>query len=163
MDRIAPYLVARICKQPLALTEGCRFLSITQHDFINVTLSYTLPQIFATRDKQCLEAISLATQKKSHALFIAHESKILARAFMAPKPGQTSAILNFITSVLTDAAGGGTIDIDSVLRSCLVNLLAELVVHMGNDDVSVISEVSSQYESSIELLKFATCRLSMLS
>ena len=141
MDRIAPFLVTRLCKQPGAVAEGCRFLSITPHDFLNVTLNYTLPHVFAARDKQCLEAISSATQKRCHALFIAHESKILACAFMASKPGQTSAILNFITSILTDAAGGGTIDVDSVLKSCLVNLLAELVIHMGDEDESVVKQV----------------------
>ncbi|KAI0700624.1 hypothetical protein BC835DRAFT_1404834 [Cytidiella melzeri] len=140
MDRIAPFLVTRICKQPSALNESCRFLSVAPHDFVNVTLNHTLPHIFSNHDRQTLEAVSAATQKKCHSLFLTHESKILARAFMAPKPGQTRAILTFITSVLTDAASGGTIDIDSVIKSCLVNLIAELVMYMGDDDPAVVDE-----------------------
>ncbi|KAI0340807.1 hypothetical protein BDW22DRAFT_1397789 [Trametopsis cervina] len=143
MDRIAPFLASRICKHPSALVEGCRFLSVTPHDFLSVTLAHTLPQIFADQDRQSLEAIAAATQKRCHALFLAHESKILARAFMAPKPGQTRAILGFITAVLVDAAGGERIDIDSVLKSCLVQLIAELVMYMGDEDMVVAEAINA--------------------
>lgn len=122
MDQIAPYLVKRLCLQPAALTEGCRFLTIAPQEFLNVTLNHTLPHIFADRDRQCLDAISLATHKKCHVLFFAYPSKILARAFMASKLGQTSAVLTFITAVLAEAAGNGAIDIGSVVKSYLVNL-----------------------------------------
>lgn len=142
MDQIAPYLVKRLCLQPAALTEGCRFLTIAPQEFLNVTLNHTLPHIFADRDRQCLDAISLATHKKCHVLFFAYPSKILARAFMASKLGQTSAVLTFITAVLAEAAGNGAIDIGSVVKSYLVNLISELVMHMGDEDESVRTQVS---------------------
>ncbi|KAI0092138.1 hypothetical protein BDY19DRAFT_928481 [Irpex rosettiformis] len=140
MDRLAPFLVTQIRKQPTVLHELSQFLNVRLQDFYNVTLVHTLPQIFANQDRQTLEAISTVTQKKCHALFLSHESKILARAFMASKPGQTRAILNFITSVLNEAAGSGSIDIDSLIGSSIVNLIAELVLYMGDEEPGVIGE-----------------------
>ncbi len=142
MDRIAPFLITRMRKQPSALHEVARFLSVRLSDFLNVTLVHTLPQIFFNQDRPTLEAISAATQKKNHSLFLTHESKILARAFMASKPGQTRNILNFITSVLNEAAGNGQIDIDSLIGSSIVNLIAELVLYMGDEDSAVADQVS---------------------
>lgn len=145
MDRLAPFLVNQIHRHPAVLHEICCFVGLGLQDFLNVTLVYTLPQIFFNQDRQTLEDVSSAIQKKCHTLFLSHESKILARAFMAPKPGQTRAILNFITSVLNEAAGSGTIDIHALIGSSIVNLLAEIVLYMGDDDPVVADEVSHQF------------------
>lgn len=59
---------------------------------------------------------------------------------MLPDSGKTNQALAFIIQILTAAAMGekdikdkGTIDVASVVKSCIVPLLAELVVYMGDE------------------------------
>ncbi|KAH9948812.1 hypothetical protein B0H21DRAFT_777700 [Amylocystis lapponica] len=134
LDQIAPFLVTRLCTQPTLLVECCRFIIITPSDFIRFTLPRTLPQLFASCDAKVLEAVTVQTGEKPHALFIKESHTILAYALLLPKPGQTNKVLNFVLSILKQAAGDAPIEISSVVRSCIVPLLTELVIAMGEDE-----------------------------
>jgi serine/threonine-protein kinase ATR len=157
MDRIAPLLVSKIQSRRSMLDEACRFLAISPPDFLNVTLSHTLPYLFSKADRDSLVKVAEETQKQCHSLFLIYESKILARAFMASKPGQTRSILNFIAAVLTEAANGNTIEIDSIIKSSIVNLVAELVMFMGDEDLSIVKEVRRQFPHSPQKSNITCC------
>lgn len=135
MDQVAPFLVSRICTHPSLLVESCRFLSVSPEDFISVTLNRTLPQLFASCETKVLDEISNETGKTLASLFINHSYAILAHVFCLQGPGQTHKVLLFILNILKEAAGDVAIDMTSVVRSCIVPLLAELVIVLGDDDL----------------------------
>lgn len=146
MSQIAPKLVSRLGTQPTVLAEVCKFLSVSQGAFISVTLNHTLPHLFADRDHRTLEAIGNELREKPSLLFINYAPTILAHAFLLP-PGQTNAVLSFVVHVLRETSGASSIDIPSVVRSCIMNLLAELVIVMGQEDDYAVARVCGPFLS----------------
>ncbi|KAI0938155.1 hypothetical protein AcV7_003428 [Taiwanofungus camphoratus] len=134
IDQIAPFLVARLCTQPNLLVEACRFLSISPADFILVTLEHTLPHIFVSCDAKVLDAISQETGQKIASLFVKRAHEVLAYVFRLQGPGQTNRVLSFMLKFFQEKARTTTIDITNIVRSCLVPLLAEIVLVLGDDD-----------------------------
>ncbi|KAH8096675.1 hypothetical protein BXZ70DRAFT_1032531, partial [Cristinia sonorae] len=141
MSQIAPKLVSRYTTQPTVLVEVCRFLAVQTSAFMNVTQSYTLPHLFADRDVRTLEAMGEELGTKPHSMFLTYAPVILAHAFLLP-PGQTNSVLTFIVGVLQEASGSSTIDMPSVVRSCVMNLLAELVIVMGQEDEGAVERAT---------------------
>ncbi|OBZ70466.1 Serine/threonine-protein kinase atr [Grifola frondosa] len=137
MDHIAPYLVARLCTQAYLLSEFCRFISVSPGDFLSVTLNRTLPQLFASCDLKVLEAISAEIGQTPAYLLIDQTHHILAYVFRLPNVGQINKVLAFILNILRSATRDDTIDTATLVRSCLVPLLGELVIVLGdeNDDI----------------------------
>lgn len=77
-----------------------------------------------------------------------HSHIILAHIFLLPGVGpgigKTDKALDFVLGVLRDAATEGSgIDIQSVVKSCVVPLLAELVVVMGDEEAEAARLVTS--------------------
>ncbi|THH23186.1 hypothetical protein EUX98_g7993 [Antrodiella citrinella] len=133
MSQIAPKLVARLPTQPMVLAEVSRIICLAPNVFISLTIHHTLPQVFANRDHKALEAMSKELGQKPSTMFLNAAPSILAHAFLLP-PGQTNSVLTFVVDVLREASNGAAIDISSVVKSCLMNLLAELVIVMGQED-----------------------------
>jgi serine/threonine-protein kinase ATR len=63
-----------------------------------------------------------------------YSHEILAYVFQLSAAGQTAKALAFILQILNDAADNVTIDAQSVVKSCVVPLLAELVIVMGDEN-----------------------------
>jgi serine/threonine-protein kinase ATR len=143
MRQVAPFLIFRMCTKPSLLMESCRLMSISPTDFISVTLPRTLPQLFAGCELKVLEAIAKDLATKPSSLFLKHSHEVLAHVFLLQGPGQTNKALTFILKVLTDAAENATIDIQNVVKSCVVPLLAELVIVMGDENAETAEMVSS--------------------
>ena len=142
MSQIAPLLASRICVQPNILAETCRFLSQTTMDLLSTTLPSTLPPLFAACDAPVLNQIAKEVSRKPSYLFLSHSHLILAHVFLLDGATQTSHALNFIVQVLIDAAENKNIDVQSIVKSCLVPLLTELVVVMGDEDARKVQLVS---------------------
>jgi serine/threonine-protein kinase ATR len=143
MSDVAPYLVSRIYTQPNLLAEACRFLCQTTTDFLSTTLSSTLPVLFASCDARTLEQISKEVSRKTSHLFLSHSASILAYIFLLPDHDQSTQALNFIVQVLIDAAESNNIDIQSIVKSCVVPLLTELIVVLGHENPARIELVSA--------------------
>ena len=141
---IAPFLISRLCDQPSLLPEACRFISIRPHYFIVRNLRRTLPILFAEAQGKVLNAIAQETGQKLSTLFLNHSHEILARILRIQAPAHSTKALQFIIDILREAAGDsrGSIDIPSVIRSCIIPLLAELVICLGDDNVDEVSAVS---------------------
>lgn len=127
---IAPYVVLRKCTKPLLLTETCQFLSVRPRDFLSVTLSWTLPFIFANCEQRVLGEISAELEKSSASLFLGHTHDILSFVFRLQGPGETKKALDFIMNVVSPESA--TVDMKSIVGSCLVPLLSDLVVVLGS-------------------------------
>jgi serine/threonine-protein kinase ATR len=139
-DQIAPFIIKRLSTQPDILGEACRVMAIAPADFITITLPHTLPQIFASCDQKVLDQITRALPTKASTLLLKHSHGILAHIFLLPSQAATTKALNFVIKVLTDATSS-TIDIQSVVKSCVVPLLAELVVVMGDENTDMAKQV----------------------
>jgi serine/threonine-protein kinase ATR len=140
---IAPFLVSRWHSHPAILLECCRFLSITPADFISFTLPHTLPQLFGTCDSKALEKVSKDVAKDPSLLFISHAQDILAYVFLLQGQAPTNLALAFIMSLLTKNSEKANIDIQSVIKSYLVPLLAKLVNVLGDEDGGKVQTVSN--------------------
>src|SRR5882762_90899 len=141
LSQVSPHLVSSMCVQPSMLTEACHFLSILAPDFISATLHHTLPSLFANCDIKVLEQVATNISDKVSSLFLNRSHVILAHIFLLKGPGQTDKALSFILQLLRSAADTASIDIQSVIKSCMVPLLANLVVGMGNEDSGKAEQV----------------------
>ncbi|KAJ6560264.1 hypothetical protein B0H19DRAFT_1146990 [Mycena capillaripes] len=133
-DQIAPFLVLRMCTQPELLLESCRIMHVVPEDFISTTLPRTLPHLFAACEVRVIEAIGKALNSKPSTLLLNNSPDILAHLFLLRGPGQTNKALSCLLDVLMDSANQKGIDIHSVVKSSIVQLIAQLVIVMGDED-----------------------------
>ncbi|KAJ7228144.1 hypothetical protein GGX14DRAFT_547392 [Mycena pura] len=133
-DQIAPFLILRMCTHPELFVEACRMMHVLPEDFISTTLSRTLPHIFAACEVKVMEAIGKALNSKPSTLLLNHSPEILAHLFLLPGPGKTEKALSCLLSVLTDSAHQKEIDLHSVVKSSIVQLIAQLVIVMGDEE-----------------------------
>lgn len=71
--------------------------------------------------------------KSASYLLVKHSHSILAHIFLLPVESDVKAALKFIMKVLNEASNSA-IDIQSIVKSCVVPLLAELVVALGHEN-----------------------------
>ncbi|KAI0638446.1 hypothetical protein C8Q77DRAFT_1046895 [Trametes polyzona] len=143
LSRISPYLVRRLRTHPEGMQEICHFLSVSQRDFVNLTLKHTLPQLFAESDLKGLEAVAQEMGKNIALLVLDNAQYILAHAFMLQGIGHTNKTLHFILNVLKAAAtDASSLDLSTIVGSCNVLLLTEIVVCLGDEDPDVADAAS---------------------
>lgn len=142
-DQIAPFLVLRMCTHPELLAESCRIMHVSPEDFISTTLSRTLPHLFAACEVRVIEAIGNTLNSKPSTLLLNHSPDILAHLFLLRGPGQTDKAMTTLLDVLMDSANQKGIDTQSVVRSSIVQLIAQLVIVTGDEDPDTANSVSS--------------------
>lgn len=133
MNMVAPFLVMRMVTQPGLLAETCRLISVNPTDFISTTLPRTLPQVFANSEARVLEKICQEVQMDSTQLFMKYAHDILAHIFLLPSQLATQQGLNFVKGVMNSGRNANSTPIHRIITSCLVPLLAELVVSLGDE------------------------------
>ncbi|TDL29365.1 hypothetical protein BD410DRAFT_710460 [Rickenella mellea] len=134
IPQIAPFIVAKLCRHPNLLLETCRFLSLPPGDFLQITLTHTLPKLFGDSKLDVLEKISNELGKKVSAMFLNASADILAHIYMLTTSSETDRAMKFILFVLTEAAKNAEIRLANVVKSCIVPLLVHLVLAMGDKD-----------------------------
>ncbi|KAH9844382.1 uncharacterized protein C8Q71DRAFT_696515 [Rhodofomes roseus] len=135
MTQVAPFLVSRLCTQPMLLAESCRFLSLRPDSFVSATLPHTLPQLFGACNVKVLEAVASETKERISQLFLMYSHQILAYAFRLQGPGASNKVLNFIVTLLKEGTQQALdLDLSSLVGSCKLPLLAELITVFGNED-----------------------------
>ncbi|KIK53267.1 hypothetical protein GYMLUDRAFT_77511 [Collybiopsis luxurians FD-317 M1] len=140
MDKIAPFLVSRMCSQPMILAETCRLMGIGVSDFLRTTMAKTLPALFANREQAVLEAFGKQVAQKPATLFLHNAHEILAHVFRLDRRGTHNAI-EFITNFLSASSGGkSSVDVQSLVKSCVIPLLAELVTSLGDRNTQVVQD-----------------------
>jgi serine/threonine-protein kinase ATR len=114
-----------------------------QAGFISLTLTHTLPQLFAQCERKVLARISQELEKRPYTLFVDHSHEIFAYVYLLPTEQQIDQGLKFILETLVaDAGDPAKLQLDSLLRSCIVNLLTELVSALGEESVQRREAVS---------------------
>ncbi|KAF8214176.1 hypothetical protein K438DRAFT_1902229 [Mycena galopus ATCC 62051] len=136
-DQIAPFLVLRMCTQPELLVESCRIMHVSPEDFISTTLPRTLPHLFAACEVRVIEAIGKALNSKPSTLLLNNSADILTHLFLLRGPGQTNKAMVCLLNVLMDSANQKGIDTHSVVKSSIVQLIAQLVIVMGDEDPDI--------------------------
>jgi serine/threonine-protein kinase ATR len=141
-DQIAPFLILRMCTQPELLVEACRIMYVVPEDFIATTLPRTLPHLFGACEVRIIETIGKTLKTKPSTLFLNHSADILAHLFLLRSTGQTDKAMACLLNVLTDSANQKGIDTHSVVKSAIVQLTAQLVIVMGDENPDVAASVS---------------------
>lgn len=140
LGRIAPKLVMHASSQPLVLTEACRFMAVSTSQFISLTQTTTLPRLFAACDLRTLQLVSSEIGILLPTLFMKHGAPILAYIFCQPT-GHTN-MTSFVISTLAATPGSESIDLASIVRSYLVDLLAEIISVTGEEAEGTHDKVS---------------------
>ncbi|KAK1226693.1 hypothetical protein PQX77_010337 [Marasmius sp. AFHP31] len=146
MDRLAPYLVAKICSDRTLLGEACKLLGMGQSDFVAVTLPRTLPVIVASCDQKVLSAVAKEIGNKPSAILMKHSHEVLAYVYLLPTPGQTDEALRFVIETLGASTDSDSVNTQSVVKSCIVPLLAEIVTRLGNSNAEKVTEAHAALE-----------------
>lgn len=129
----------------MLLLECCRFISMPPTDYISSTLPRTLPQLFANCEHKALEKISKDLQVKLSTLFIQKSHDILAYVFLLDSDASTNKAISFILRILSQAADNAEIRIHSLIKSCVVPLLAKLVNSLGDEDEDRVAAVCNSF------------------
>ena len=132
----------RYISHPALLEECCRFLCMPPLEFISLNLPFTLPQLFIEENLKILARLGEKLNVTVATLFMNHSEVILARALMLSGQMQSDRAIAFIEKVLNDASTQRDIEARSIIRSCMVPLLATLVVPLGDEDPSIKDAVS---------------------
>ncbi|KAF7294192.1 hypothetical protein HMN09_01147600 [Mycena chlorophos] len=135
-DLIAPYLVLRLCSQQELIVEACKLMHTRPHDFIEVTLGKTMPSVLAQCDVRVIEAIAQILHVKPSVFLLRHKAEILSHLFLLPEKGHTERSLGCLLGVLRDSAGQAEIGLHIVVKSSIVELIAQLVIVLGHEDKS---------------------------
>jgi serine/threonine-protein kinase ATR len=115
-------------------------MSMAPANFILVTAPRSLPPLFASCDAKAIEAVSREVEQTASALFLTYSHGLLAHIFMLPKPAGAKAI-SFVLRLLADASKSETISLQMIVKLSLVQLLAELVVAMGDENEDIVRSV----------------------
>ena len=128
--------------QTNTLLETCRFLSLSPNDFLTLTLPYTMPQLFASRNSPAIEAISNQLDKTAPALFFETSADVLAHIFLL-EDDETELSLAFTVDVLSQNPKNRKISLTSIIKSWIIPLLGKLVLALGDPDRPKARNVSA--------------------
>ncbi|CAK5275112.1 unnamed protein product [Mycena citricolor] len=133
-DRLAPLLVSRIGTQPQLLYEASRLMQHNPEAFLSLTLPKTLPTLFGQCEVKVIQLIAKSVRSKPSSLFLNHAAEILAHIFMLRGVDQTHKAIDSLLNILMESTNLGEIDAQSVVKSSIVQLIAELVTNMGDEN-----------------------------
>jgi serine/threonine-protein kinase ATR len=137
---IARYLIAHWPHQPALLLETCRLVSQEPSEFISGTLVHTLPLLFANRNKVVIDKIAQNLGFSPSTLFLDFSKDILTQVFLIPDKTQTDKALEFILELMPTPSGG-SINAQTLARSCIVELLGTFVFMLGSEEPKKVQEV----------------------
>ncbi|KAI0271954.1 hypothetical protein BGY98DRAFT_1091035 [Russula aff. rugulosa BPL654] len=141
IDEISRYLIAQWPHQPGLLLETCRFVSQEPSEFISGTLVHTLPPLFANRNKVMIEKIAQNLGSTPSTLFLDFSKDVLTQVFLLPDQVQTDNALDFILQLMPTPSGG-SINAQTLARSCIIELLGTFAFMLGSEDSKKVQEVS---------------------
>ncbi|KAJ3516810.1 hypothetical protein NLJ89_g892 [Agrocybe chaxingu] len=116
-----------------------KLMSVAPADFILITLPHTLPGVCSTGDQKVLDVITKELSTRAPLLLVKYSHTILAHIFLLPSQSATTKALNFVVKVVNESLSS-PINIQSIVKSCVVPLLAELVMVMGDDNLDVAQQ-----------------------
>ncbi|KAH9002229.1 hypothetical protein EDB86DRAFT_3063350 [Lactarius hatsudake] len=139
IGEIARYLITQWPHQPALLLETCRLVSQEPAEFISGTLVHTLPFLFASCNNAVIEKIAQIMGLFPSKLFLDFSKDILTQVFLLPEKTQTDNALEFILQVMPTPSGG-SINAQTLVRSCTSELLGTFVFLLGSEDPKKVNE-----------------------
>ena len=144
IDEIARFLINHWAHQPALLFETCRLVSQEPSQFISGTLIHTLPPLFANCNSTVIDKIGQSLGLSPSTLFLDFSKDILTQVFLLPDQTQTDNALEFILQIMPTPSGG-SINAQTLVRSCFVELLGTFVFMLGSKDPKTVLQVRAQY------------------
>ncbi|KAI0720383.1 hypothetical protein C8T65DRAFT_736114 [Cerioporus squamosus] len=152
-NRIAPYLARRIISEPDGLQEFSRFLSMSDKAFLKHTLRLSLPSLFADCDTRVLTAVArrVYDDPRLHTLVFDEPARIVSHVLMLQGIGQTHRTLQFISDIMEAEmpTQKKAFKIWDLITGCMVNVIAELVATLGDQDPDVSEAAREESRSSV--------------
>jgi serine/threonine-protein kinase ATR len=97
--------------------------------------------LFANRNKVVIEKIAQNLGSTPSTLFLDFSKDILTQVFLLPDQVQTDRALDFILQLMPTPSGG-SINAQTLARSCIIELLGTFVFMLGSGDSKKVQEVS---------------------
>jgi serine/threonine-protein kinase ATR len=110
-------------------------------EFIRHTLSETLPRFIIQRDRPVLNYIKNTLGERISALVFGLAAELLARIFLLQDSTATDQALAFALDLLNENTGQQRVTLESLILSCDVPLLTELVIAFHSEDREIHSLV----------------------
>ncbi|KAG6850185.1 hypothetical protein H0H93_016613, partial [Arthromyces matolae] len=135
LSRVALFLLSRTYTEPTLLTETCRLMAMSPATFVSMTAQLTYPQLFGNGDEKALRSIARILDVSVSALYVQEAPLILAYAFQLQGPGQTAKAIEFVEKIVaTDLQGDVKVTLQDLLKSCQVQILAEIIINLGQPE-----------------------------
>ncbi len=104
------------------------------------TLVHTLPLLFANRNKVLIERIAQNLGFTPSRLFLDFSKDVLTQVFLLSDQVQTDNALDFILQLMPTPSGG-SVNAQTLARSCIIELLGTFVFMLGSEDSKKVQEV----------------------
>jgi serine/threonine-protein kinase ATR len=143
MDKIGPFIVERLCSHPEIMVEFSQMVATPVSSIESTVLPKALPKVFEARDLRVLEKLSEDMSSSPSKLLVEYSHNILAHVLLLPEES-TASVFDFMLQIIRVGSGSQTdkIDIPSLIRSCVIQLLSELVIVLGEENRKLASSVS---------------------
>lgn len=140
LDRISVLLADNIIRSPYMISETMQFIGSTRQNFLHTTLPHILPALVLSRNREALIHVASIVKQRLGRLFMDHTADILAQVFLHPQ--QTADSLDFLVDLIRSMTHGYSeneprITVESLMGSCMVDLMVILVVELGDQDKAV--------------------------
>ena len=126
---LACLAVSKLISSPNALHELCRLLGVAARDFLTQTLHLTLPPFVVHEQEIALQKIAEQVGFNIATLLVKHAAPVLTKTFLHPK---ADSIFAFIQGQV--AKTNKQVEGHSIVQSCLLNLICELVSVLGDTE-----------------------------
>lgn len=130
LESISAHLVEHLTSAPDILLEMLRLIGdMRQRDFLSMTLQYTVPHLIALRKETTLKIVASAIGKDVPTMCFQQAPAVLKHFLMFDTAQRDAGIKLFLG--LVRGNGGAMIDMSSIFKSYLVQILTHLVIQLG--------------------------------
>ena len=141
MGEIIDFTMHRVILEPALLVELCRFLSLGVPEFMRHTLSETLPIFIIKMNRPVLDYIKNTLGERISALIFGLAAELLAGIFLLQDHTTIDGVLAFTLDLLNENTGQQRVTLESLILSCDIPLLTELVIALHKEDQKIHSLV----------------------
>lgn len=138
LERISTLLAANVLDNRALVSQAMLLLGTNRQNFFQMTLRFAIPAMVIKRDLKALEEIAGIVQETLGVMMLDGASVALAKIFLLPK-GYTAA-LDFLVHTVraqTSQSANTNVTVQSLMTSCIVNLVVSLIIELGDDEVAV--------------------------
>lgn len=166
LNRVSVHLVSHSVD---VLNEGVQFLGVSTVSFLETTLSWTLPSLVLQRRRDALDLIVRITGRYLGVMLMDNMAGILSLLFMQDQQASYEEGTNFLMGIFNEVTLEPTrssgrsprsgFSLLSLLTSCTVVFLTEIVVNWGDAGKLVVDRADQALRRAQNLLQGSTPNL----